>query len=389
MHHSLAPRLRTDVAVRPFDAAEGDCRFVVAVDDRHFVVSAAVAAVLEESREPGTFASLAQRASARLGVHVSPEQVGQLLREQAPAILFHAAESHAVRGPVWFRHRILSGDRLEPILRWTARLFSARIAIALIAALVLVEALVASRAAGMPVAHPAAREVAAAFALTVAGVVVHEIGHLAACHRYGGRHGGMGVGLYWCFPTLYAEVHGAWLLPRLQRAVVDIGGVYFQSGYVLALGAIYLATGTDAVLGALAWSHFLMLHTLNPVLKFDGYWLLADLTGAHNLHRWIRTIAQRAWQGATLMQSHPLPAPRELALLAAFVAIAFVYFAYLLAMLGQSIAAAAVGALHSLSAMQTLASSALLAAWLVMAIGLALLLARALTVFARETSDDR
>jgi putative peptide zinc metalloprotease protein len=389
MHHSLAPRLRTDVAVRPFDAAEGDCRFVVAVDDRHFVVSAAVAAVLEESREPGTFASLAQRASARLGVCVSPEQVGQLLREQAPAILFHAAETHAVRGPVWFRHRLFSSASLEPILKWAARLFSARIAIAVIAALVLVEVLIASRASGTSNTHPVAHDIATAFALTVAGVVVHELGHLAACHRYGARHGGMGVGLYWCFPTLYAEVHGAWLLPRLQRAVVDIGGVYFQTGYVLALGLIYLATGTDAVLGAIAWSHLLMLHTLNPVLKFDGYWLLADLTGAHNLHRWIRSIAQRAWQAATLMQTRQFPAPHEMALLAAFVAIAFVYFAYLLAMLGHSIAAATVGALHSLSALQTLASSALLAMWLVMAAGLALLLARALTVFARETSDDR
>jgi putative peptide zinc metalloprotease protein len=383
MPHSLAPRLRPDVAVRPFDAAEGDCRFVVAVDDRHFVVTAAVAAVLEESREPGTFASLAQRASARLGVRISPEQVGQLLRKHAPAILFHAAESHAVRGPIWFRHRILSSARLEPLLKWAAGLFTARIAIALIAALVVVEALIASRAFGSPATSPAARDIAAAFALTVAGVVVHELGHLAACHRYGARHGGIGIGLYWCFPTLYAEVHGAWLLPRLQRAVVDIAGVYFQSGYVLALGAIYLATGTDAMLGAIAWSHVLMLHTLNPVLKFDGYWLLADLTGTHNLHRWMRSIAQRAWQALTLTRSGDAPASRELILLFAFVAIAFVYFTYLIAMLARSIAAAAIGALYSASPMQTLASSALLVAWLVMAAGLSLLLARALTAFAQ------
>jgi len=389
MHHSLAPRLRTDVAVRPFDAAEGDCRFVVAVDDRHFVVTAAVAAVLEESREPGTFASLAQRASVRLGVHVSPEQVGQLLREQAPAVLFHAAESHAVRGPLWFRHRILSSSRLEPLLNWAARLFTARVAIALVVALVLVEALVASRAVGAPIASPAARDIAAAFALTVAGVVIHELGHLAACHRYSGRHGGMGIGLYWCFPTLYAEVHGAWLLPRLQRAVVDIGGVYFQSGYVLALGAIYIATGNEATLGAIAWSHLLMLHTLNPVLKFDGYWLLTDLAGAHNLHRWILSIAQRTWQAATLMQPQYLPVPREMLSLFAFITVAFVYFTYLLVMLGHSLAAAADGAFHSLSTMQTLASSALLVLWLLMAAGLSLLLSRALTAFARETSDDR
>jgi putative peptide zinc metalloprotease protein len=387
MQDSLAPRLRTDVAVRPFDATEGDCRFVVAVDDRHFVVTAAVAAVLEESREPGTFASLAQRASARLGVHVSPEQVGQLLREQAPAILFHAAASHPARGPVWFRQRVVSGARLRPILQWAARLFTARLAVSLIAALVVVDVCVASRAFGVPSTSPAARDIATAFALTVVGVVVHELGHLAACNRFGARHGGMGVGLYWCFPTLYAEVHGAWLLPRLQRAVVDVGGVYLQSGYVLALGAIYLATGNEAVLSAIAWSHVLMLHTLNPVLKFDGYWLLADLTGTHNLHKWIRSIAQRAWQA--VRQSASLPARHEMVLLLAFVTIAFVYFAYVLAMLGNSIAAAAAGTLHPISAPQALANAALLTICVVMAVGVTLLLARSLTVLARETPDDR
>ncbi|HEU4626321.1 MAG TPA: hypothetical protein VFS52_16240 [Steroidobacteraceae bacterium] len=389
MQHSLAPRLRSDVAVRPFDATEGDRRFVVAVDDRHFVVTAAVAAILEESREPATFAGLAQRASARLGVHVSPEQVGKLLREQAPAVLFNAAAGQAVRGPVWLRGRVLSGACLAPMLNWGARLFSWRIAIVLIALLVLAEVCVAARTLGTPVSSPATHHIAAAFALTVAGVIVHELGHLAACRRFGAHHGGMGVGLYWCFPTLYAEVHGAWLLPRMQRVVVDIGGVYFQSGYVLALGVMYLATGADAVLGAIAWSHCLMLHTLNPVLKFDGYWLLADLTGAHNFHGWVRSIARRTWRAVVLMEQSPLPAPRELAVLIAFVAIAAVYFAYVLAMLGNSIAAAAAGLAHSHSSLQALASSALLGMWLVMAAGLALLLARSLTLFAREKVDDR
>ena len=130
-----------------------------------------------------------------------------------------------------------------------------------------------------------------------------------------------------------------------------------------------------------------MLHTLNPVLKFDGYWLLADLTGAHNLHQWIRSIAQRAWRA--VRQSASLPARREMVVLLAFITIASVYFAYVLAMLGHNIASAAAGAFHSISAAQTLASSALLATCLVMAIGVSLLLARSLTVLARETPDDR
>jgi len=32
-------------------------------------------------------------------------------------------------------------------------------------------------------------------------------------------------------------------------------------------------------------SIMMMLTTLNPIFKFDGYWLLSDLTGNYNLHR--------------------------------------------------------------------------------------------------------
>jgi hypothetical protein len=122
---NAVPCLRTDVAVRPFDAAEGDCRFVVAVDDRHFLVSAATAAVLEESRRPGTLGSIAQRASARLGVAVSPQQVARLLREQVPQVLFErSAEAHPRIAPLRFRCIIAGGDTLQPLLRFVAPLFT-------------------------------------------------------------------------------------------------------------------------------------------------------------------------------------------------------------------------------------------------------------------------
>jgi len=144
--------------------------------------------------------------------------------------------------------------------------------------------------------------------LTVLGVLVHELGHLAACVRYHASHGGIGVGLYWCVPVFFAEVHGAWLLARQQRAVVDAGGLYLQSVYLALLGATYLVSEAPAVLAAIVCSHYLMLHTLNPVLKYDGYWLLSDLTGVHNLHQSVRRIAAGACRALWLGHGALLPA---------------------------------------------------------------------------------
>ena len=184
--------------------------------------------------------------------------------------------------------------------------------------------------------------------------------------------------MYWCLPAFYAEVHGAWLLPRMQRAAVDAGGVYFQAIFVGVLGACQLAWPTPALLCAIALSQFLMLHTLNPILKFDGYWLLCDLAGVHNLHRTLRHIARRVVR-------RDWPNRGELALLAAFMSIAAAYFTYLLLILGRNLAVAAAG-VHSAiasidgSAPATLAlicKGALLALVAALALGIALLLARA------------
>src|SRR6185295_11419488 len=139
-------------------------------------------------------------------------------------------------------------------------------------------------------------QLAGAAVLTTLGVLVHELGHLAACVKYRASHGGLGIGLYWCVPVFFAEVHGAWLLARHERAVVDAGGLYTQGVYVALLGAAYLASGAPAVLAAIVCTHYLMLHTLNPVLKYDDYWLLSDLTGVHNLHQSVRRIGVAAWR---------------------------------------------------------------------------------------------
>jgi hypothetical protein len=65
------------------------------------------------------------------------------------------------------------------------------------------------------------------------------------------------------------------------------------------------------------------------------------------------------------------------------------YFTYVLVMLGHNIAAAASGVLHPLTVPQALANATLLALCIAMAAGVSLLLARSLTLFARENADAR
>jgi putative peptide zinc metalloprotease protein len=392
----MTPTLRADVRVLPFDDFEGRNRFIVAVGERHFVVSEVVAAVLQESRTPATLEEMAQRTSARLGVPVSAELVSRVIAEQLLSICFSpsapdpsgptpsrpAIEGSAPQCPIRLRAHLIGARALQAPLAALSKLFTLKVALFVLALVAVVEVAIIARSEGGAAEALSGTEVLCAVALTLLGVFVHELGHLAACARFGATHGGIGVGLYWCMPVFYADVNGAWTLPRLQRAAVDAGGVYLQCIYVLALGAIYLATDAPAFREAIAWTFFLMLHTLNPVLKYDGYWLLTDLAGAPNLHARIRASAQQVWAAIRRMPDASLPATKPLLLLGTFTAIAFAYFTYLLLILGTSLGKSAGIATEKWAAegalWQALGESAVLTLLLAMAVSLAFVLAQSI-----------
>lgn len=146
------------------------------------------------------------------------------------------------------------------------------------------------------------------YVLFVFSVLVHELGHVSACRRWQCEHGSLGVALYFFMPAFYVDVSHTWRLPRWQRLVVDLGGIYFQLVFTLGLIAAFWLTQRPTYL----WTMFLidvtLLVNLNPMLKLDGYWVLSDLFGVANLHK-------RSWEllrfGATWLvwklrlRSHP------------------------------------------------------------------------------------
>jgi putative peptide zinc metalloprotease protein len=133
------------------------------------------------------------------------------------------------------------------------------------------------------------------YALFAVSIFVHEFGHAAASARYGARPSGIGFTAYLIYPALYSDVSAAWQLKRWQRVVVDIGGAFFQ----LVVGAAYVFlhrfTGGEYFKVAVLMILANCLFSLNPILKFDGYWLVADALGVTNLARQPHRIAAHIW----------------------------------------------------------------------------------------------
>jgi putative peptide zinc metalloprotease protein len=125
--------------------------------------------------------------------------------------------------------------------------------------------------------------VIAAYLIYLLAPVAHELGHAAACVRYGVAAGDIGFAVYLIFPAIYCDVTRAWLLPRRQRVVVDVAGIVFEAG----AGAAFSMAGVIFRAPVFLVASFMVLGNvliaLNPLGRFDSYWALSDAFGIADL----------------------------------------------------------------------------------------------------------
>ena len=117
----------------------------------------------------------------------------------------------------------------------------------------------------------------------------HELGHISACRYYNQRCGRIGFGFYFIFPAFFSDVSQVWALRSSQRIVVNLAGVYFQTIVNSLLLLCWLSNDSGIsqnLLASVILLNFIsMLYALNPVLHFDGYWVLSDLLNTSNLRQ--------------------------------------------------------------------------------------------------------
>src|SRR3954470_4606263 len=135
----------------------------------------------------------------------------------------------------------------------------------------------------------------AVFAITVVSAGFHEFGHAAALRRGGGTPGAMGMGLYLVWPAFYTDVTDSYRLGRGARLRTDLGGLYFNALVAVATFGLWALIGWDGLLLVIATQILQMIRQLPPMLRFDGYHLLADITGVPDLFHRIKPTLLGLW----------------------------------------------------------------------------------------------
>jgi putative peptide zinc metalloprotease protein len=130
--------------------------------------------------------------------------------------------------------------------------------------------------------------------LTVVSAVFHECGHAVGCRYGGARPGVVGVGIYLVWLSFFTNVTDSYRLSRAGRLRTDLGGLYFNLIFILALAGMYEATSAEILLLVTAITHLEMLEQLLPFVRFDGYFILSDLVGVPDLFARVAPILRSA-----------------------------------------------------------------------------------------------
>ncbi|MFV0367856.1 MAG: HlyD family efflux transporter periplasmic adaptor subunit [Hyphomicrobiaceae bacterium] len=173
------------------------------------------------------------------------------------------------------------------------------------------------------------------YGLTLAAVkTLHELGHAYVATRYGVRVNTMGVAFIVFMPILYTDVTDAWRLSQLRhKLAIDAAGIIVEfslAGMALFLwaflpdgpvrSAAFITATTSLILG--------LTINLNPLMRFDGYYLLSDAWKVPNLQARSGALA-RWWLREKLFSlGDPPPevlAPRKATGLITYAIATFIY----------------------------------------------------------------
>src|SRR6266849_1998090 len=121
-------------------------------------------------------------------------------------------------------------------------------------------------------------------------VALHEFAHAHACKHYGGRVPAMGFALVYLLPAFFTDTTEGFVhaTPH-QRLIISFAGVWSEMVLCAIATPIWWGTPPETLIHNGA--HFIMMMTgmmslilnWNPLIKLDGYYMLADLVVIPNL----------------------------------------------------------------------------------------------------------
>ncbi len=117
----------------------------------------------------------------------------------------------------------------------------------------------------------------------------HELGHAYLCKYYGGEVHEMGLLFMFFTPCLYCDVSDAWIFQKKSsRLWVSSAGIFIEL-FLAAVACLVWKASEPGIIKTLAYNTMFLcsvssvFFNANPLMKFDGYYMLSDYLEMPNL----------------------------------------------------------------------------------------------------------
>lgn len=308
-------QIEDPVAVRFYRVGRAEYLLISLLDGRTTLADA----VISSARELGREAFSEQEATSvclwlvETGLATPTEgTLDQLTQKTASLTSFF--------NPFWMKVPLLQPERLLdlllPVFRW---LFSAPALFAMVLLWITAGVVIAGQSDSF---WGDAREVFSSHNWLMLGAVwiglkvVHEIGHGLCCRAHGGRVTEMGLVFVLLAPMAYVDVTSTWAFrSRWKRMHVAAAGILVELS-IAAIAALLWTQATDSFTRHLLYNIVIsaslttLIFNINPLMRFDGYFILEDLLDLPNLgttsQKWLQSKLARFFYGEH--RSVPVPA---------------------------------------------------------------------------------
>ena len=123
--------------------------------------------------------------------------------------------------------------------------------------------------------------------------LIHELGHAFSCRRFGGECHELGIMFLVFIPTPYVDASSAWSFRnKWHRVFVGAAGMIVELFFASICAFIWINTGDpNSVIAQLAFNAMLVasfttiVFNANPLLRYDGYYILSDFLEIPNLRQ--------------------------------------------------------------------------------------------------------
>jgi putative peptide zinc metalloprotease protein len=141
-------------------------------------------------------------------------------------------------------------------------------------------------------------------------IIVHEAGHALTVKAFGREVPRAGVGWYWFGPIAFVDTSDMWLSAKWPRIAVSVGGPYASLLLAGVSSVVAVFTGFPVLWQFAFLSCYVQLLNLNPLLEYDGYFILMDWLERPNLRRhclaWLRNDLWRSLRDRAELARHKL-----------------------------------------------------------------------------------